>query len=93
MSVEFFNRKRKKTKSRQLPFLPRIGIYVDWAGYESVFKFAPPIEAAMLLPERGMSVYQLIKISKEQLSEIKFPKVTKEVTIDTTAKTISIEHV
>lgn len=93
MSVEFFHKRRKKTKSRQLPYLPRIGIYVDWAGYESVFKFAPLMEAFMSLPERGMSVYQLIKVSKEQLSEIKFPKVTKEVTIDTTAKTVSIEQI
>ncbi|MCB9229381.1 MAG: hypothetical protein H6618_07195 [Deltaproteobacteria bacterium] len=88
MGTEFFIHRRKKSRSRQVPVLPRIGIYIDWAGYETVFKYSPLLEALLQLQEKGISVYNLIRISKEHLSEITFPERKKSVTIDTTARVI-----
>ena len=91
--MQFYReRKKKESKTRRLPLLPRVGVYVDWAGYETIFKFAPLLEALVQLPERGMSVYQLVKLSKEQLEEIKFPARKKAKTIDTTARTVSVKQ-
>lgn len=81
--------KKKNSKLRKAPFIPRIGIYVDVAGYEMTYKRCSFIEALMNLGEKGVSVENFRKITKAQLAEIKFPKFVKKLTVDAPARTIS----
>lgn len=90
MSTDFYAKKKKASKLRKMPFLPRIGLYVDVAGYEVVFKYAPFLEAIASLVGQPMGLSQLKKISKEQLAEIKFPKISPGKIFDTTAQTITV---
>lgn len=89
MGLCAFKKRKKPSPSRKINLLPRIGIYVDFAGYEFVFKHAPLLEAMICLPERGINLAQLLKISKEQLAEIKFPLQKEAKIVSTTARTIA----
>ena len=92
MGIQFEVDKKKPSKTRKLPFLPRFGIYVDFAGREFIYKQTPLLETALNLQERGISVSNLLKLMVEQFSEIEFPAKKKAKTITTSARTISIQR-
>lgn len=85
----FFELKKKKNSHiRKFPFLPRLGIYIDVAGYEFIFKQVSLLEAMANLPERGFLASQVKKIIKEQLEEVHFPKKEKSKVVNTTARSL-----
>jgi len=91
MGIQFETDKIKPTKTRRLPFLPRIGIYVDFGGREFSYKQTSILETAINLQERGLTMANLLKVTVEQFAEIQFPKKKKAKTINTSATTISIK--
>ena len=92
MGTLFSIEKKPDSKLRKIPFLPRIGIYIDVAGYEIVFKKAPILEALFnLLEGGGLKMRNIKNISKQQLSEIQFPSFKKLRVVNTSARTISVE--
>jgi hypothetical protein len=84
--------RKKASKTRKLPFLPRLGIYLDVGGREIIYKQAPVLETVMNLKERGMSIANLFKIAIEQMAEIEFPAAKKGKTINTSARTVSVQR-
>lgn len=90
MGVLFSSQKKHASRLRKTPWLPRLGIYIDIAGYELTLKQVPLLETAINLVERGLNLAQLRKIRREQFSEIKFPNKPKKEVIQTTARTISV---
>lgn len=90
--------KKSPTSTRKIPFLPRIGVYVDFAGYELYFKQVPFLESMLNLWEEGheallrqgkpLSVSRLRSIVKQQFSEIKFPLIKFTKSIDTTFRSL-----
>ena len=92
MGIQFEVDKKKPSKTRKLPFLPRIGIYIDFGGREFVYKQTSLLETALNLQERGISMSNWMKLMVEQFSEIEFPAKKKNKTITTSATTISIQR-
>ncbi len=92
MGILFESEKKKPSKTRKLPFLPRFGIYIDFAGRDFVYKQTSLLETALNLQERGLSLSNFTKLMVEQFAEIQFPirKISK--TINTSAKTIAIQR-
>lgn len=80
MASEIQINKSKKSKTRKLPFLPRIGLYIDVAGYEVFIKNAPLGETLWNLYERGFSTTNLTKVAREQLKEIKMGQARTKTT-------------
>ena len=91
MGSLFYKSKKKNDKTRKIPWLPRIGLYVDIGGYELMFKKVPAMETLLNVLERGMTYAQLKRVEREQFSEISFPKVKKSKVYQTTARTISVK--
>lgn len=73
MATMFSMHKSERTKLRRLPFLPRIGIVVDFAGQRLTLKHAPLLETALNLRDRGFNLKNLRKVLAEELNEIRFP--------------------
>jgi hypothetical protein len=92
MGVSFEVDKKKPSKTRKLPFLPRVGIYVDFGGREFVYKQTSLLETALNLQERGITMANWVKLMVEQFAEIEFPTKKKGKTITTSARTISIQR-
>ena len=88
MAFEFISKKTKKTSTKRLSILPRVGIYIDVLGREFTFKNVPVIETAYNLVTSGLTVSNLKKITKRQFSEIDFKKNSDVKTVNTTAKEI-----
>lgn len=81
-------RLKKQSKTRKLPYLPRLGLVIDFAGYELTLKFAPFLEAVLSLPERGFSSQNLTDITAEQFDEIAFHSKDSQAVINTSAKSV-----
>ena len=77
-----------KTRSRKLPFLPRLGIVVDVAGKRISYRQAPLLETMLNLLERGATLSNFNKIIAEQLYEIALPSFVKKKTVNVKATTI-----
>lgn len=73
MATMFSVQKTERTKTRQLPLLPRIGVVVDVAGRKFTFRYAPLLETALNVKSRGLTLKALRTVVSEQLAEIKFP--------------------
>lgn len=73
MATMFSMHKAERTKLRRLPFLPRIGIVVDFAGQRLTIKHAPLLETALNLKDRGFNLKNLRKVLTDELNEIRFP--------------------
>lgn len=67
--------KSEPSKSRKLPFLPRVGLVVDAFGLQFVFKGVPLAETFLSARERGLTLANLRKAAEDQLAEVTFPKV------------------
>lgn len=70
MATSISIEKSKPSKLRRLPFLPRLGFTVDFAGVELSYRQAPILEALFNMKDRGISVEKLLEVSTEQLREI-----------------------
>ncbi len=81
----------KRTRSRKIPFLPRIGLVVEVAGRRVSYRQAPIFETILNLLERGATKSNFDKIVMEQLYEISLPSLIRRKTVNVKAKTIS-EH-
>lgn len=79
----------RKTRSRKLPWLPRVGFVLDIGGRRISYRQAPVLETLFNLLERGASKTNLNKIIAEQLYEICLPTVVRRKTVDVKAKTLS----
>jgi hypothetical protein len=67
--------KSKRTATRKLPFLPRVGLTVDFAGRHFAFRYAPMLETLMNVRERGFSVKNALSVLRAQLDEVGFPSL------------------
>ncbi len=92
MGISFNYEKAKNTKTRKFPYLPRFGVFLDVGGRTFVYKQTPVLETLANLIERGVNLANLLKINKEQFSEIQFPREKKPRIIKTSAKTISVKR-
>ena len=77
MANMFCVHKAERTKMRKLPFLPRIGITIDVAGRQFIYKQSPILETVLNLRDRGFSLKNLAKAAAEELDEIRFPIVKR----------------
>jgi hypothetical protein len=95
MAWEVFGQKKKPSYLRKAPFLPRIGLYVDWMGYEVILKRVPMVETLLNALQTAVQTRQFTnstteRIVREQLAEIKFPQRTPvSKTIDTTHRNVA----
>ncbi|MFY7927926.1 MAG: hypothetical protein ACOVS5_03565 [Oligoflexus sp.] len=78
----------EKSRSRKFPWLPRVGIVVDFAGRRFSLRHAPLLETLMNLFERGPTRSNLEKIVTEQLYEISLPSLIRKKTVNVKARTI-----
>ena len=83
MHINVLYRKKSPTALRKLNWLPRIGLYIDFAGYEFIYKHVPLLESMINLLEGPLTENQLRSIIRRQLAEIKFPNWTKPTIVDT----------
>lgn len=79
----------KKTKTRKLPLLPRLGVVVDFGGRRISYRQAPILETMINLVERGFTRSNFDKIIAEQLYEIALPSFVKKKTVNVQARTIT----
>ncbi len=78
-----------RTSTRKLPFLPRFGIVVDFAGRRWSFKQVPFTETLLNVLERGLSVRNFKAVIREQIQEINFPFKAKRQTVNVSARTVA----
>ncbi|SME93935.1 hypothetical protein [Pseudobacteriovorax antillogorgiicola] len=78
-----------RTRTRKLPFLPRLGVVIDVGGRRISYRQAPLLETFLNLLERGATRSNFDKIIAEQLYEIALPSLAKKKTVNVKAKTIS----
>jgi hypothetical protein len=89
MIVNLFRVDRsEKSRSRKFPWLPRVGLVIDFAGRRFSLRHAPLIETIMNLLERGPTRSNLEKIVTEQLYEISLPSLIRKKTVDVKSRTI-----
>ena len=92
MFVNIFRVDRsEKSRSRKLPFLPRIGLVIDFGGRRFSFRHAPLLETLLNLLERGANRSNLQKIVTEQLYEISLPSLSRKKTVNVKARTIHMQ--
>ncbi len=75
MADSFSLNKVKRSPTRKITALPRFGIYLDMFGRRFTYKRAPFLETLFLLRDRGFSMTNLMRVSIEQLDEIRFPSL------------------
>ncbi|MDD9950975.1 MAG: hypothetical protein OXT67_05355 [Zetaproteobacteria bacterium] len=92
MGLFFSTEKRKKTGTRKLPFLPRVGIYIDFAGYEVVLKHVPIMETLVNINPYHLTRAKLQQVMAMQMDEVNFPTKPKEVIITAIARTIAVHQ-
>lgn len=81
MANVFITRKSSKSKLSRLSLLPRIGLTIDFAGKQFSYFQVSMIEAFWNMPRGQRTVANLIKLSDQQIKEIKLPtlNMTKKV--------------
>ena len=77
MANQFCINKIKKSKTRKLPFLPRIGLTVELGNRQFVLRSAPLLETILNTVERGFSIKNMMDVGFEELKEIKLPALKK----------------
>lgn len=75
MANVFITKKSSKSKLSRLSFLPRIGLTIDFAGKQFSYFQVSMIEAFWNMPRGQRTVANLIKLSEQQIKEIKLPSV------------------
>ncbi len=75
MASQISLEKAKPSNLKRLTFLPRIGITVDFAGKQFIYRQAPIVETLVNLIDRGFNFKNLINVSVEQLNEINLSAV------------------
>lgn len=65
--------KAESAKLRRVKFLPRIGLTVEIAGRQLVFKHTPTLETLLNFRDRGYNFKAMSKLAAEELEEIRFP--------------------
>ena len=88
MAIELKAKKKKKSFTKRLSLLPRVGIYLDLFGREYTFKGVPILETVYNLVTSGLTISNFKKITKRQFSEVDFSKNDEVKIVETTAKTI-----
>ncbi len=81
--------KIKSTKTRKLPWLPRMGFVLEIGGRKISYRQAPFFETIAILMERGVTLSNFQKAAKEQLFEIVLPNEKKRRTVNVKARTVS----
>lgn len=69
--------KISKSKTRKLPFLPRIGLTFEIGNRQIVFRSAPLLETFLNVWQRGLSPKNLMDVGLEELSEINLPQISR----------------
>ncbi len=69
--------KIKPSKTRRVPFLPRIGLTFEIGNRQVVFRSAPLLETFLNVWRRGFSQKTMMEVGMEELSEINLPKIKK----------------
>lgn len=89
--LKFSAEKTKPSRTRKLPFLPRIGFVIDVAGRRFSIRQVPLLESLTNLIQWGLSRSNLERIEAEQLAEVVFPVAQKSETVEVKARLISEE--
>jgi hypothetical protein len=93
MPLEFnYKKKVENIKTKRISILPRFGIYLDFMGREVSLKQVPSLETIYNVVRSGVTLSNLKKITKRQLSEVKFFKDEEKAAVDTTAKAIKTKR-
>ena len=86
MPFDFHVQKRKPSPTRKLPYLPRIGLYVDFGARELTLKYVPLLESLLNVAEQPkVTVAAFSRVVKQQIGEVAFPKLKRQKTIDVRA--------
>jgi hypothetical protein len=88
MATLLFREKKPPSATRKCPWIPRVGLYIDFGNFVFGFRQISLLEAMLNLPERGITMAQLLKVLKEQAQDIQFPSLKKREILDTSFKTI-----
>lgn len=86
---EFFFEKVKPTRTRKAPFLPRIGLTVDFAGRRFCYRYVPFFETLANLLQAGPSLSAFQRLLREQFGEVRLSQKPDAKTVDVKARTIS----
>jgi hypothetical protein len=73
MANMFCVHKAERTKLRKLPFLPRLGVTVEIAGRQFVYKQVPFLETVLNIRDRGFNLRNIAAVAREELDEVRFP--------------------
>lgn len=88
IALEFFIQKKANDAGRSLPYLPRVGVYIDFAGLELVFKKTSFLEAIIEVAENNLHPSNLYRISRKHLAQIRFPQLRRTEVIDTSYRNV-----
>lgn len=88
MPIKFQFLRTKPGPSRSVPFLPRIGIYVDFGNRLLAIRAVPVIETIVNCISRGIGPAKAGKVVEEQCEEINFPDFERQSVIDVIAKEV-----
>ena len=70
MAIDFSFNKVKKTKTRKLSILPRIGFSVEFAGKRLTYKHVPFLETILNTKRRDFTLKRMGEVSNNQLQEV-----------------------
>jgi hypothetical protein len=70
MSNSLCVEKSKPSRVKRLPFLPRVGIFVDFGGREFSYRQAPLLETLYNLRGKRFNLKNLLGVAFQQLREI-----------------------
>ncbi len=73
MATSLIFQKLEKSKFRRVPFIPRVGVTVDWLGYQAAFRHSPILETLINLADKEFSVDNLKSVWRSELDDIRFP--------------------
>lgn len=87
MAFIFKAEKMPSPQKNRLPFLPRIGVVVDFGGTKYSYKYVSVLETmASIVTDGPITLSKFKKIITMQFKEIEFPDASTPQVVETTAK-------
>jgi hypothetical protein len=89
MPIKFQFLRSKGGPARSVPYLPRVGIYIDFGNRLLAIRAVPVIETLVNCISRGIAPRHASKVIKEQCEEINFPSFEQQAVIDVVAEEVA----
>lgn len=86
MGLFFKKEEIKASKIKRIPFLPRVGIVVEFGNKRFAYKYVPVMETILNLIDGPITLSRFKTVMRNQFGELQFPTFKEKTVYDTTAK-------